>query len=85
MKQTLPIEKLSFKDLADKWPSAIVARQETGRFSGGIINCKTMANLDSIGKGCPRIRVGRKIAYPVAELVAWLEARATVCPKKNVT
>ena len=67
----------TFQGLADKWPSAVVARQEIQRFSGGIINSKYIANLDSQGegpKGC--VRIGRKIAYPVAEVVRWLEDRS---------
>lgn len=68
----------TFQSLADKWPSAFVARQEIQRFSGGIINGKYIANLDSQGAGpSGRVRIGRKIAYPVNELVRWLESRAT--------
>ena len=52
----------TFKTLAEKWPSAFVARQEVAHFSGGIINCKTIANLDCQGKGpAGRVRIGRKI------------------------
>ena len=57
----------TFQSMADRWPSTWVARQEIKRFTGGIINPKYLANLDSQGKGPEgRIRVGRKIAYPVA-------------------
>jgi hypothetical protein len=42
-----------------------------------------MANLDSKGKGIKgRISMGRKILYPVHEVVAWMEARASL-PKKG--
>ena len=67
----------SLSQLADKWPSTLVARSEVGRFSGGILNPKYLANLDSLGQGPRgRIRIGRKVAYPVDTLIAFLEERA---------
>lgn len=69
----------SFQSMADNWPSPFVARQEVGKFTGGIINPKYLANLDSQGKGPEgRIRVGRKIAYPVSPFIVWLEERSEV-------
>ena len=69
--------KLDFSSLAQTWPSSFVARSEAERFSGGILTSKYLANLDSAGKGPPgRIRIGRKIAYPVTALISWLEGRA---------
>jgi hypothetical protein len=62
--------------LAAKWPSAIVAREKVGEFSGGILNSKTMANLDSLGQGPERVRIGRKNAYPVLPLIDWMRQRA---------
>jgi hypothetical protein len=74
----------TFQSLADKWPSAFVARHEIDRFTGGIVNAKYIANLDSQGKGpTGRIRIGRKIAYPVSEVVRWLEARSTIIPEHD--
>jgi hypothetical protein len=67
------------RHLADKWPSSIVAREKTGEFSGGVLEPKTMANFDSAGEGPPRIRIGRKVAYPVESLIAWMEKRAQEC------
>ena len=64
---------------AHRWPSEIVARTEVSRFTGGLISEKYMANLDAQGKGpSGRVRCGRKIAYPVASLVEWMENRSTV-------
>jgi hypothetical protein len=72
-----------FQDMASKWPSPWIARTEIERFSGGMISEKYLANLDSAGKGpAGRVRCGRKIVYPVVELVAWLEARSSVIPEK---
>ena len=76
MPEGKPNNESLFQDMTDKWPSAWVARQEVSRFTGGIISEKYLANLDSAGKGpAGRVRIGRKIAYPVASLVAWLESR----------
>jgi hypothetical protein len=68
-----------FDQMADKWPSAIVARTEISKFTGGILSSKYCANLDSLNIGCPgRVRVGpRKICYPVEEMVAWMRERSS--------
>ncbi len=65
-----------FIQMADKWPSQIIARTEIKKFTGGMINEKYQANLDSAGKGPERIRIGRKIGYPKYPYVAWLAGRA---------
>ena len=68
-----------FQKLKQHWPSAIVARSEDSRFSGGLLHPRTLANQDSAGDGPKnRIQVGRKIAYPVDSLIEWLEERAEV-------
>lgn len=73
-----------FADLASKWPSAIVARSEVGRFSGGLLHPRTMANHDSAGTGpAERISLGRKTAYPVGSLIDWMAQRAASGKSKN--
>jgi len=73
-----------FQEMANKWPSAWVARQEVSRFTGGIISEKYLANLDSAGKGpAGRVKIGRKIAYPVKEFIAWLESRSSIPATKT--
>lgn len=72
-------KKPDLSALAVKWQSAYVSRSEIYAFSGGIITSKTIANLDSLGVGpTGRIRVSRRICYPVVSLIAWLESRATL-------
>ena len=79
MSKKLPISHPDFSRLAERWPSPLIARGEVERFTGGIISTKYIANLDSQGKGPQgRIRIGRKVAYPVSELVFWLEGRSQV-------
>jgi len=82
------MEQINVKNLlasmAEKWPSAWVARTEAEKFSGGMIGEKYLANLDSAGKGpAGRIRCGRKVAYSVNEFVKWLEARSEVLPERG--
>ena len=67
-----------FDEMASKWPSAVVARTEIAKFSGGLISAKYLANLDSLRQGPERIQCGRKIAYPVTTLVAWMRKRRSL-------
>lgn len=64
--------------MAKNWPSPFVARHEIGNFSGGILNPKYLANLDSLGIGPQgRFKIGRKVAYPVSAVIAFLESRCS--------
>ncbi len=70
------LHSVFLQSLAEKWPSSLVARSEVSRFSGGILHPRTMANWDSLRTGCPgRVRIGNKIAYPVTELIRFLERK----------
>ncbi len=67
-----------FTELASKWPSTIVSRDQIENFSGGLMNPRTLANLDCLGKGPRgRFRLGRKVAYPVSSVIEWLEERTS--------
>ena len=69
-------EKLDLSVLAQAWKAPYVARRQVSEFSGGMLHHRTMANLDSLGKGpAGRIRMGRTIAYPTSALVEWMEER----------
>ncbi|MFC1779575.1 hypothetical protein ACFLZU_04495 [Thermodesulfobacteriota bacterium] len=64
--------------LADNWSSPLVARNQSqlDKFSGGILNARTLANADCLGTGPKgRVRIGRKIAYPVNSLIEWMQAK----------
>ncbi|MBM4338807.1 MAG: hypothetical protein FJ110_04625 [Deltaproteobacteria bacterium] len=70
------MSKPDFSILAKTWPSPFVARTEVRNFSGGLIDSKTLANMDSQGAGPEgRFRIGRKIGYPVQSVIKWLEGR----------
>lgn len=64
-----------FQFLKKHWPSGIVARTAVAEFSGGLLDAKTLANLDSLGDGPPKGRLGRKIFYRVDDLISWMEVR----------
>lgn len=73
-----------FQQMIEKWPSQVVARTEIESFSGGAMGEKYIANLDSLGLGpAGRFRMGRKVCYPVKELVAWLESRSATIPERH--
>jgi hypothetical protein len=75
---TTPGKTIDLSAYAKAWHAPYVERQELSEFSGGLIKPKTMANLDSQHKGPNgRIKVGNKVIYPVNELIAWMEARAS--------
>lgn len=70
--------RIDFSCLADAWPSPAVARSEVAKFSGGVLDPRTMANHDSAGTGPKnRFRVGKKVVYWVKDLIAWMEERAS--------
>ncbi|MFH1799216.1 MAG: hypothetical protein ABH891_00015 [Candidatus Omnitrophota bacterium] len=78
------MEESLFQEMAEKWPSAWVARTEIERFTGGILKEKYLANLDSAGKGpAGRVRSGRKVCYKTSEVVKWLESRSAIIPKRQ--
>lgn len=67
-----------FEKLAEKWGSAIVARDKVPEFTGGAISSGRMANLDCLGEGPKgRVRIGRKVCYTVGPLIDWLITRST--------
>ena len=71
--------KPDFSQMAAKWPSSHVSRDRAEDFTGGLVKPKTLANLDSKGLGPPgRIRVVRKICYPVGPFIKWLESRSVL-------
>lgn len=53
-------------------------RTQVEALTGGILNAKTLANLDSQGLGPERFRVGRLVAYEKESFLLWLQARMAV-------
>jgi hypothetical protein len=69
------MQRFDLSTLASTWRSPVVSRDKIDVFSGGLLHPRTMANLDALGQGPERIRVGRKIGYPVLSLIAWMKSR----------
>ncbi len=62
-----------FEKLKEAWPSPVVGRSQLAVFSGGLINPKTMRNLDALKKGIPgKMRLNRKVFYPVENVIQWM-------------
>jgi hypothetical protein len=73
-----------FDEMAERWGSPVVARTELKKFSGGLLNGRTMANRDSLGCGiAERFRIGKMIAYPTSAVADFLRER--VRPVEDVT
>jgi hypothetical protein len=71
-------EPFDLNTLADNWPSPLVARdqKQLDKFSGGILNDRSLANADCLGTGpMRRVKVGRKVAYPVESLIEWMQSK----------
>lgn len=71
-------KQIDLSHLATKWPSSVVTRNKIEEFSGGLIKPGRLANLDCKGQGpAGRLRIGRKVCYPVSNVIEWLENRAS--------
>lgn len=70
-----------FKDLAERQP--IIPRDEIDKFFT-FLSPRTMKNLDWRGEG-PKgaFKLGKKVLYPTAELLKWLDMRVQGIPGKN--
>jgi len=67
------------EEMAAAWPSPVVARKKVEAFSGGAISGKTLANVDSQGKGPEGsfVLCGQRV-YPVTSLIKYLKDRVTL-------
>jgi hypothetical protein len=68
-------QEVNLSELNSKLPP-IIAREKVGSLLGGVISPKRLANLDSLGQGPKRMRIGRKVAYLTEDLLGWLEGRS---------
>jgi len=62
----------------------IIARVSVDRLLGGTVCGRTLSNLDCVGQGPPKVRLGRKIAYPRDSFLEWFAARMTVVEDKKL-
>ncbi len=76
--------KPDFSNIVNNNPSGYILRTKLSEQTGGLLHGRTMANLDSLGKGIPgRITIGkRKVAYPIEAVVKYLQSKVTVSKQK---
>lgn len=60
-------------------PSGFITRRQIEELTGGIIKRQTLSNLDCAGKGIEgKLNLsGRKVLYPVDNVLEFLEKRLT--------
>jgi hypothetical protein len=67
----------TLNQMADKWPSNIVARRSIQLFTGGLYGTKYLANEDCKGTGpIGGFTVGGQKVYPVVSVIDWLKSKA---------
>ncbi|MDR1365761.1 MAG: hypothetical protein LBJ03_01565 [Holosporales bacterium] len=69
---------MNFKDLFKDWKSEWITRDELFKVTGGMLRATTLRTYDSQGKGIKgKESIGPKqVAYPVKEVIAYMECRA---------
>lgn len=68
---------LNLGKLKQQWGSAWVARNQVGKFTGGLVAPRTMANHDSFSTGPKRFMVKNKVGYDVDDFLEWLQGHIT--------
>lgn len=65
---------INFETIFENFKCPFITRQQLQNITEGLINAKTLRNIDCLGKGIKgKINIGtRKVAYPVNEVIAWL-------------
>ncbi len=76
------LQKIMMQALIDNWNSPIVPRKKFSEFSGGVYKPKTMANLDSLNRGPPRLTNRKQALYLTVDAAKWLAERFHA-PKKG--
>ena len=64
------------RDIFKDWRSPCITRDQLYKVTSGLIHPRTIRNLDSLGKGIDgKFFIGRKVAYPIEEVIEYLERR----------
>ncbi len=60
-------------------PYGFILRPKLKEKTGGLLNGRTMANLDCLGKGIKTsFKVGRRTAYPIEAVVEYLREKVSI-------
>ena len=79
MQETVSIHTPNFSQIIETNPSGWILRTDLTEKTGGLLHSRTAANLDSMGQGIPgRIKMNKKVAYPVQNIVKFLEQKYRV-------
>jgi len=66
---------MKFLDFQEKLPP-FIARKDVGKLLGGCISPKSLANLDSLGRGPEgTLRNGKLVVYATGPLLEWLDQK----------
>ena len=69
-------QKKIFQTIIDKNPLGYIYRKDIAEKTGGLLNPRTLANLDCKGIGIQnRFRIGRQVCYQVQNVVDFLESK----------
>jgi hypothetical protein len=62
-----------YEEYMESWDSPIVLRTDVGRFSGGALNPRTMANRDAKGTGVKQVfKCRNRVFYRKADVAQYL-------------
>ena len=63
-----------FKALESELPP-VFTRKTASAAIGGLMSPKTMANLDALNQGPPKVQLGAKVGYERESFLQWLKGR----------
>jgi len=67
-------QKLDLMRLKDYYPP-IIGRSQIEKFFPGILNSKTLANLESQGIGIRKYKLGKKVFYSIDDILNYIELK----------
>lgn len=66
---------MDFSKIGRDWPDCFT-RKTAEKLTGGGVDARTLANMDSLGQGVPgRFKLGRKTMYLKEPFLEWLKSR----------
>ncbi|MDR0968561.1 MAG: hypothetical protein LBL99_02930 [Holosporaceae bacterium] len=79
-------ERPNFALLFSNWRSPFIKRSQLYEATEGLINPKTLRNLDCLGRGIKgKFTIGRRtVAYPVESVIEYLNERAGQSDERRI-
>lgn len=78
---TNPFVEDIIQNIKEQNPYGFILRPDLREKTGGLLHGKTMANMDSLGKGIEnRFLIGRVTAYPIESIIEFLRKKIIVVP-----